>query len=215
VIDGTAAAPLAPVVADGWLDHALTRVGRALDRAALVGMRLAWADVVQPAERVPPASTRPRGRISTRPAARAAPFFAFLDRPAAPGDARILDRRDVPHGEIVVHELATPYEPFHASASWECCVENAQIPFERWRHADRSRGTVIALHGFTMGRPRIDAQVLMAAQWFQLGFDVVLPILPFHGTRAPRWARYSGEAFGSWDVSRAERIGRRRCTTST
>jgi pimeloyl-ACP methyl ester carboxylesterase len=53
-----------------------------------------------------------------------------------------------------------------------------------------------------MGRPWIDAQVLMAAQWFQLGFDVVLPILPFHGRRTPRWARYSGEAFGSWDVSR-------------
>src|SRR5262249_42933754 len=26
--------------------------------------------------------------------------------------------------------------------------------------------------------------------------------LPFHGARAPRWARYSGEAFGAWDVGR-------------
>jgi pimeloyl-ACP methyl ester carboxylesterase len=53
-----------------------------------------------------------------------------------------------------------------------------------------------------MGRPQIDSHVLMAAQWFARGYDVVLPILPFHGPRAPRWARYSGEAFGSWDVRR-------------
>jgi pimeloyl-ACP methyl ester carboxylesterase len=129
-------------------------------------------------------------------------FFAFLDRPAAPGATRILDRRDVPHGEIVVHELATQYEPFHASESWPCCVENARVPFERWRHAGgraapSSRSTASRWDG-----PRIDAQVLMARQWFELGFDVVMPILPFHGPRAPRWARYSGEAFGSWDVSR-------------
>jgi hypothetical protein len=199
----TAVAPVAPVVADGWLDHALTRVGRALDGAALLGMRLAWADAVQPTERVPA-----RLDVTARPYLDAVlqreprRFFAFLDGPAEPGATRILDRRDVPHGEIVVHELATQYEPFHASESWPCCVENARVPFERWRHAERPRGTVIALHGFTMGRPWIDAQVLMAAQWFELGFDVVMPILPFHGTRAPRWARYSGEAFGSWDVSR-------------
>src|SRR6185369_5857683 len=136
VIDGTAVAPTAPVVADGWLGHALTRVGRALDRAALLGMRLAWADVVQPAEQVP-ARLDQTAQPYLDPVLQREPrrFFAFLDRPAAPGDARILDRRDVPHGEIVVHELATQYEPFHASESWPCCVENARVPFERWTHA--------------------------------------------------------------------------------
>jgi len=102
-----------------------------------------------------------------------------------------------------VRELETAYVPWHASDSWPCCPENARLPFEHWMHRPgASRGVVIALHGFTMGRPWIDAEVLMAAQWFALGFDVVLPILPFHGPRAPSWARYSGEAFGSWDVGR-------------
>ena len=202
MIDGMTA-PFAPDVSDGWLDRALTRIGRALDSAALLGMRLAWAEVVQPAERVP-ARLDVTAQPYLDPALQHEPrrFFAFLDQQAAPGAVRLLERRDVPHGEIAVHELESRYEPFHASDSWPCCVENARVPFEHWRHTDRPRGTVIALHGFTMGRPWIDAQVLMAAQWFALGFDVVLPILPFHGARAPRWARYSGEAFGSWDVGR-------------
>jgi pimeloyl-ACP methyl ester carboxylesterase len=59
---------------------------------------------------------------------------------------------------------------------------------------------VIALHGFTMGQPAVDAHVLMAAQWYEVGFDVVLPTLPCHGVRAPQESRYSGEHFGSWHV---------------
>ena len=65
-----------------------------------------------------------------------------------------------------------------------------------------TRATVVALHGFTMGQPRIDAHVLMAAHWFALGLDVVLLTLPFHGCRSPRRASYSGELFGSWHVGR-------------
>jgi pimeloyl-ACP methyl ester carboxylesterase len=100
-----------------------------------------------------------------------------------------------------MHELDTDYVPWHAMGSWPRCAENARLPFEHWVHRpSTTRGTVILLHGFTMGRPWVDGHVLMAARWFALGFDVAMPILPFHGTRAPRWARYSGEPFGSWDV---------------
>ena len=188
----------------GWLEGALTRIGTALDRAALAGMRLAFADALHPTRRAR-ARLDATARPYLDPVLQREPrrFFAFLDSPAAPGTVRTLERRDTVGGEIVVREVESAYACWHDSDSWECCNENARIPFEHWMHRDRaSRGVVIALHGFTMGRPWIDAHVLMAAQWFTLGFDVVLPILPFHGPRAPRWARYSGEAFGSWDVGR-------------
>jgi pimeloyl-ACP methyl ester carboxylesterase len=186
----------------GWLELALTRIGTALDRAMLAGMRLAFAEAIRPARR---AALETSARPYVDPVLQREPrrFFAFLDAPVKTPAVRTLGRRDVPGGEIVVRELDTAYEPFHASDSWPCCVENARLPFEHWMHRPAtSRGVVLALHGFTMGRPWIDGHVLMAPQWFGLGFDVVMPILPFHGPRAPRWARYSGEAFGSWDVGR-------------
>src|SRR5205085_980553 len=64
------------------------------------------------------------------------------------------------------------------------------------------RPTVVALHGFTMGHPAIDAYVLMASRWFAAGLDVAFVTLPFHGARSPRSARFSGELFGSWHVGR-------------
>ena len=47
------------------------------------------------------------------------------------------------------------------------------------------RATVLALHGFSMGQPRIDAFALFAAQWFRRGLDVALLTLPYHGARTP------------------------------
>jgi Serine hydrolase (FSH1) len=192
------------VAASRWLDGVLTRIGTALDRAALAGMRLAFADALHPTQRAC-AALGTCADPYLDPALQREPrrFFAFLDAPAGPPEARTLESRTVPGGEIVVRELESAYAPWHASDAWLRCAENARVPFQHWLHRDRpARGVVIAIHGFTMGRPWIDGRVLMAAQWFALGLDVVMPILPFHGIRAPRWARYSGEAFGSWNVGR-------------
>jgi dienelactone hydrolase len=188
----------------GWADVALTRVGRALDGALLAGMRLAFAEAIRPA-----------GYDAGSLAASAVPyldealqreprrFFAFLDDEPPPPAPRTIARRRIDRGEIALRELDSPYVPWHASPSWLACPENARMPVQHWTHdGGRPRATVIALHGFTMGQSWIDARALMAAQWFARGFDVALPVLPFHGPRAPRGARYSGEAFASWDVRR-------------
>jgi pimeloyl-ACP methyl ester carboxylesterase len=53
-----------------------------------------------------------------------------------------------------------------------------------------------------MGRPHIDAHVLMLERWFRLGLDIVQLTLPFHGARASASCRYSGERFASWHVGR-------------
>jgi dienelactone hydrolase len=195
-------APVEPAPAVGWAELALTRIGAALDRAMLTGMRLAFAEVLTPLdgiafeETAQPYLDEALQRDPRR-------FFSFLDAPADVPRARTLERREVPGGLIAVREIATEYEPWHASESWPACPENARIPLEHWRHrAGDARAVIIALHGFTMGRPFIDGRVLMASHWFARGYDVVMPILPFHGIRAPSSTRYSGEAFGSWDVRR-------------
>ncbi len=58
-----------------------------------------------------------------------------------------------------------------------------------------ARATVVALHGFTMGYPRLDGFALFAADLFRAGFDVALVTLPAHGARTPAGARFSGERF--------------------
>ncbi len=63
-----------------------------------------------------------------------------------------------------------------------------------WRHGDRPRPTLICLHGYGMGRPAWDAHAWDVARWHhELGLDLVMPILPFHGPRAP--GRRSGAGF--------------------
>lgn len=63
-----------------------------------------------------------------------------------------------------------------------------------WRHGDRPRPTLICLHGYGMGRPAWDAHAWDVERWHhELGLDLVMPILPFHGPRAP--GRRSGAGF--------------------
>jgi pimeloyl-ACP methyl ester carboxylesterase len=195
-----APAEAAPTV--GWGELALTRIGAALDRAMLTGMRLAFAEVLQPVDSIAFEETaRPYLDEALQRTPRR--FFDFLDAPGNAPLARTLERRTVPGGLVATREITTTFTPWHTSESWIACPENARIPLQHWRHrAGDARAVIIALHGFTMGRPWIDEKVLMASQWFARGYDVVMPILPFHGVRAPCTTRYSGEAFGSWDVRR-------------
>jgi dienelactone hydrolase len=194
--------PVEPVPAAGWGELALTHIGAALDRAMLTGMRLAFAEVLCPVDSIAFEETaEPYLDAALQREPRR--FFSFLDAAAPTPRARTLERRTISGGLIAEREIATEYVPWHASECWPECPENARIPLQHWRHrAGDARAVIIALHGFTMGRPWIDGRILMAAQWFRRGYDVVMPVLPFHGVRAPCTTRYSGEAFGSWDVRR-------------
>jgi pimeloyl-ACP methyl ester carboxylesterase len=51
------------------------------------------------------------------------------------------------------------------------------------RTGEPSRPWLVCIHGYQMGTPAIDLQVFRAQQWRERGFNVVLPVLPFHGPR--------------------------------
>jgi hypothetical protein len=126
-------------------------------------------------------------------------FFAFLD--GVPGEPRIRRRvrRRIAGGTVLACRIESDYVPFGARAD----ASGTPIHAELWRHEPgRARGTVVALHGFTMGRPRIDAMALMADRWFALDLDVALLTLPYHGARTPADSRFSGERFAVPDVGR-------------
>jgi hypothetical protein len=129
------------------------------------------------------------------PALQAEPrrFFSFLDE--APRDARVTTRhrRTLAGGRVLSRRLESAYRP---SGGAEPALPPGPIHVEHWVHERRrAPATVLALHGFGMGRPRLDAAALLASHWFRNGLDVALLTLPHHGARTPAEARMSGEAF--------------------
>jgi len=182
----------------------LSRLGGALDLALLRGMSLAYHEAL-----APPLADYPALRRVARACARDASGpngRTFLA--AVLGERRrpvTVAARPVAGGSIVTRRFASRYRPSrrHEADDGRPCAENAAVWVQHWMHAsDRPRATMLALHGFTMGWPRIDAHVLMAERWFALGFDVALMTLPFHGARASATCRYSGERFASWHAGR-------------
>ncbi len=186
------------------LDRPLSALGSVLDGAALRGMSLAF-DAALAVDELERRRVRASMEPYVTPALRRTPrhFFAFLDAPAPPRLLTSTRRRTVDGGVVVARRFASDYRRYDAgSDAATVCKENTYVPVEHWMHHDTPAATVVALHGFTMGNPRIDGVVLMVNQWFQLGLDVALVTLPFHGARCPASARYSGELFGSWRVDR-------------
>lgn len=97
----------------------------------------------------------------------------------------------------------SPYRPANPDyvPHYEERLENQTAHAEMWRHRPGlARGTVIGLHGFAMGNPRIDALALMAPALFAAGFNVVLLTLPLHGARSPAHARFSGQLLAAPSV---------------
>jgi pimeloyl-ACP methyl ester carboxylesterase len=192
---------------EGWGDWVLTSLGAALDGTMLQAVRFVVDATLMP---------RPEDLAALRESA--APFvagelwhhprsfFDFIDDPVMPTEVRGRHRRNLGGGGTLIgREFATAYRPHPllAKASEAMHTHQDRLLVEHWMHGpERPRGTVVALHGFTMGYPRMDAFALFAASLFAAGFDVALVTLPFHGARTPTQARFSGEHFAIPDVAR-------------
>lgn len=182
-----------------WGDWLLTALGRALDAAVLQAMRAVVDATLMPRAQElsslrDSAAPFVEGELWSNPRR----FFAFIDEPVAPVEVRGRERRRLGGGIVTGRELLTSYAP-HPSLSAYTTGDRVRpdpVLLEHWTHGpERPRATVVALHGFSMGYPRIDAFALFAAQLFRAGMDVALVTLPFHGVRTPSEARFSGERF--------------------
>jgi pimeloyl-ACP methyl ester carboxylesterase len=102
-------------------------------------------------------------------------------------------------GLIIDRVFDVSYRPyFPENGAPRATARSDRVLVQHWMHEPkRPKATVLAVHGFSMGQPRIDAFALFASQWFQRGLDVALMTLPYHGARTPRDARFSGERFAA------------------
>ena len=129
-----------------------------------------------------------------------ADFFA-----QPPRDVPIRKRRpDTPHfkpedgGTCNDLVFSSPFEPFNPALRNAYCRHkmNRQAIARYWRHGDKPRPTVVAIHGFAADPYWVNER-FFALPWIyhKLGCDVLLYVLPFHGARKGSEFLFSGQGF--------------------
>ena len=71
-----------------------------------------------------------------------------------------------------------------------------------WRHEGRARPTLIAVHGFSADPYWLNEWFFELPRYFEMGCDVLLVTLPFHGRRRGRLAPFSGHGFFAGGIAR-------------
>lgn len=186
--------PLDPAVdgytVDASTPRALSWLASALDAAVVGAMRLVVERALLPdAQRIDAIRRSAEPFLAADVLHDPRRLLALDERPRLPLAATVERRRALPGGVAVTRRLYTAHAP------------HDPVRLEHWVHEPRrATTTMLAIHGFTMGWPRIDAAVLLAAEWFRHGVDVALLTLPCHGARTPAGGRFSGDPFARPDV---------------
>ena len=71
-----------------------------------------------------------------------------------------------------------------------------------WRHDDGPRPTIVVLHGFSADLALLNQWFFEIPWLFELGCDVLLATLPFHGARQTRFSPFSGHGYFAGGVPR-------------
>ncbi len=122
-------------------------------------------------------------------------FFAEPPRPAAVVETRL---RRLPHGDAIDLTFPSAFRPTfpEARADFAAFRENGVVHARWWRHSEGGRATVLCLHGYASGDPRIDGLAFGVRRLYRAGLDVLLYTLPFHGRRRPAGGKSGAGFFG-------------------
>ncbi len=172
---------------DGWGERLSSWLGTAIDHAVLRAVQFAIDRTLLPEpERV--AAIRRSAAPFLDGTADPARFLDGVGRSATPPRATESYLGPIGAGIRIARRI-----------HWDA-ADPMQV--EHWLQAPgRTRGTIIAVHGFGMGHPRVDAIALQARDWFDAGLDVALFTLPRHGARTDKDTRFSGAALASGDIA--------------
>jgi hypothetical protein len=187
---------------ESWGERVFTQLSTGLDATMVRAMRI----VVERALISDPkdlAALRATAEAVMSPELQADPssFFDFLEEQQVPDSVSDRFVRKLPGGSVQRVGIHADYTPYGFED--ESSPSGQPIRLERWQHEDdHPRATVLTLHGFTMGYPRIDAFALFANDWYSRGLDVALLTLPYHGARKPADSLFSGDRFAVPHVSR-------------
>jgi pimeloyl-ACP methyl ester carboxylesterase len=189
-----------------WIGRTLTRLGTALDGAALRAAQLAVnAMLIRTSEDLDALRASAEMVLDEEYRRDPARFFSFRDERLPSIETSIRYQRPIDGGIAIGRAFASDYRALtrEGEGGGARSAIDDPILIEHWTRAvGDPRGTIVALHGFGMGQPRLGAITLFAGQWFRRGLDVALLTLPSHGERTPADARFSGECFAIPHISR-------------
>jgi dienelactone hydrolase len=102
-----------------------------------------------------------------------------------------------PDGQVLDLSYSSSYSARHrlTQTLLDENTENQTVHARYWRHNVRGGPALVAVHGWTMGDQRINSLAFLPGLFYQLGFDVVLIELPFHGRRKAKKGPFEKASF--------------------
>jgi pimeloyl-ACP methyl ester carboxylesterase len=139
-------------------------------------------------------------RFYTELAAEKNPALSFPKPTELP---RVASRRASPVAEWIAKgnvqniRFNSSFEAVNPALRDQChsFKRNNVVHAQHWRHDDGPHPTLCVIHGF-MGSPYLFNGLFFSLPWFfRSGYDVLLYVLPFHGSRAEKGSPFSGYGF--------------------
>ena len=131
----------------------------------------------------------------------------YIAPPAVPVRTRKSSGWGLGFGEAVCERLSfdSPFEPLNPALREDYARNErnrrATALYIR-RPMGKPRPTLIFVHGYLLDDPRVNSRAFCLPWLFRMGYDVLLPSLPFHGPRAERLHPYSGYGFFGGGLAR-------------
>ncbi len=126
--------------------------------------------------------------------------------PNAPAVAAITHIHGFPSGGVYDLEFASqfPQQDWAHDREYLASEANTTSYVRLWEHEGDQAGrtTIVAIHGWTMGDQRVNSLAFLPGLFYQLGCNVALVELPFHGRRRPEGIPESVPLFPSADPIR-------------
>ena len=144
-----------------------------------------------------------RGRAfygDLRPPGDPATFFV----PPAPLRAHLHRRSSLADGAVWDVAYTTDFAPVFPEAREDAAGTAVLQPGRArwWRHRRPGHPAMLCVHGYGGGNFLLEQLAFEASRFYRAGVDVLLYVLPYHGTRTPRGTGRSGERFFDIDLVR-------------
>ncbi|MCB9029752.1 MAG: alpha/beta hydrolase family protein [Deltaproteobacteria bacterium] len=107
-------------------------------------------------------------------------------------------------GEVFDLSFKSSYKPINKeyAKEFKAYKENQTFYARVWKHQEPAKATIVAVHGWTMGDQRINSLAFLPGLFYQLGLDMVIIELPFHGRRVCKDEREKRVIFPGAHVAR-------------
>ncbi len=126
---------------------------------------------------------------------------AFFASPA-PLRAHVRRRARLADGELLDLAYATDFAPVFPEANRAETAADHAGAARWWRHRRPGHPAMLCIHGFAGGNFLLERLAFEARRFYRSGVDVLLYVLPYHGTRTPSGALHSGAPFFGIDLVR-------------